>query len=205
MRRVAIILFSLHFLIGPLSLAQVPTSNAPVKPPVPVGTFRPLLDITTLKGNQNPTWTALKGKVVVVDFWATWCAPCIASFPKFNTLKSQTSGMPVEFFSVSYETREQVEPVLRKFPLQTTVSLDNDFRTFKAFNAWGIPSVFVFDATGKLAAVVYPEDMSLALIQTVLKGGVPKVEQEKAWDDTAGAEAYFRSLRDKAVKAEQQH
>jgi hypothetical protein len=37
--------------------------------------------------------------------------------------------------------------------------------------------------------------MSMALIQTVLDGNIPKVEQEKAWDDSAGAEAYFRSLR----------
>ncbi|MGC1295368.1 MAG: hypothetical protein WA869_10030, partial [Alloacidobacterium sp.] len=86
----------------------------------------------------------------------------------------------------------------------TTVSLDDDFRTFKAFNAWGIPSVFVFDKKGSLAAVVYPEDVSLALIRTVLDGGIPKVEQEKAWSDPAGAEASFRALRDKAVKAEHQ-
>jgi thiol-disulfide isomerase/thioredoxin len=206
MRSVAAILISFPLLlIGSPSLAQAPTSNSAVKPPLLVGTLRPLLDITTLKGDRHPTWPELSGKVVVVDFWATWCAPCIASFPKFNALKSQTSGMPVEFFSVSYETRGQVYPVLHKFPLQTTVSLDNDFRTFKAFNAWGIPSVFVFDAKGRLAAVVYPEDLSLALIQTVLNGGVPRVEQEKAWDDPAGAEAYFRSLRAKAVEAEHQH
>jgi hypothetical protein len=110
--------------------------------------------------------------------------------------------MPVEFFSVTYETKGQVEPVLKKFPLQTTVSLDNDFRTFKAFNAWGIPSVFVFDTKGSLAAVVYPEDLSLALIRTVLDGGIPNVEQEKAWDDPKGAEASFRAMREAAVKME---
>jgi thiol-disulfide isomerase/thioredoxin len=163
------------------------------------------MDVTTLKGNHHPTWAELNGKVVVVDFWATWCGPCIASFPKLNALKSQSAGKPVEFFSVSYETRSQVEPVLRKYPLETTVALDNDFRTFKAFNAWGIPSVFVFDKKGKLAAVVYPEDVTPGLIQTVLDGKIPNVEQEKAWDDPAGAEASFRALREKAVNLEQKH
>jgi cytochrome c biogenesis protein CcmG/thiol:disulfide interchange protein DsbE len=197
-------LFSILVLGAVTAMAQAPATNSAVKPPLPVGTRQPLLDITTLQGDHHPTWRELSGKVVVVDFWATWCAPCIASFPMLNKLKSQSAGKPVEFISVSYETRKQVETVLKKFPLETQVSLDNDFKTFKAFNSWGIPSVFVFDKEGKLAAVVYPEDLSPALIQTVLDGGIPNVEQEKAWDDPAGAEASFRALREKAVKAEEQ-
>jgi hypothetical protein len=50
---------------------------------------------------------------------------------------------------------------------------------------------------------VYPEDLSISLLQTVLDGGIPNVEQEKAWDDPVGAEASFRALREKAVKEEQ--
>jgi len=192
------------FLVSPAS-AQTAASKPASKPPLPVGTRRPVLDVTTLNGNRHPTWPELSGKVVVIDFWATWCAPCLASFPMMNALKTQMSGKPVEFLSVSYETRGQVEPVLRKHPLETTVCLDNNFRTFKAFNAWGIPSVFVFDSKGSLAAVVYPEDASPALIHTVLNGAIPQVEQEKAWDDPAGAEASFRAMREKAVKEERQH
>jgi len=186
------------------AIAQAPASKPQVKPPLPVGTRQPTLDITTLLGEHHPTWAELSGKAVVIDFWATWCAPCIASFPGINQIKAQSAGKPVEFFSVSYETRGQVEPVLKKHPLATQVSLDNDFRTFKSFNAWGIPGVFIFDKQGKLAAVIHPEDLSLSLIQTVLDGGIPNVEQEKAWDDPAGAEASFRAMREKAVQAEQQ-
>lgn len=183
-------------------IAQQASPKPEVKPPLRVGTHQPLLDVTTLQSGVRPTWAGLSGKLVVVDFWATWCGPCIASFPKLNQLKAEMAGKPVEFFSVSYETRGQVEPVLRKHPLNTTVVLDNDFRTFKAFDAWGIPSVFVFDKQGNLAAVVYPEDVTPALLQTVLDGGIPNVEQEKAWDDPAGAEAAFRAMREKAVEEE---
>ena len=207
MKRAAV--FALVFLfampgVSPES-SQTAPSKAVTKPPLLVGTRRPVLDVTTLNGGRHPSWSELNGKVVVVDFWATWCAHCLASFPKMNALKSKMSGKPVEFLSVSYETRGQVEPVIRKHPLETTVCLDNDFRTFRAFNAWGIPSVFIFDKKGTLAAVVYPEDASPILIQTVLDGRIPAVEQEKAWDDPAGAEASFRAMREKAVQQEQQH
>src|SRR5580658_4257894 len=144
-------LFGLWVVFSPAS-AQTSPWKSETKPPLPVGTFQPRLDVTTLIGDHHPTWSGLSGKVVVFDFWATWCGPCIASFPGLNSLKAQSAGKPVEFLSVSYETRGQVEPVLRKHPLQTTVCLDNDFKTFKAFNSWGIPSVFVFDRKGSLAA-----------------------------------------------------
>ena len=89
-------------------------------PPLKPGTSRPALDFTTLNG-EHPTWQSLRGKVVVLDFWASWCAPCLASFPKMNALQAQFAGKPVVFFSVTYEKPGAVRAQLAQTPLRTQV------------------------------------------------------------------------------------
>ncbi|MDQ2924034.1 MAG: TlpA family protein disulfide reductase [Acidobacteriota bacterium] len=180
--------------------AAAQQTNLSDKPPMKLGEQRPLIDFSTINGNQHPVWEQFKGKVVVIDFWATWCAPCIAAFPQVNALKTQLSGRPVVFYSVSYETPAMVDKVLKKFPLETQVALDNDFHTFKSFQAWAIPAVYVFDGEGRLAAEVNVSQLNADLLNTVLAGKRPTVPQQMGWKDPAGAEFYFRSLRQKGVQ-----
>jgi thiol-disulfide isomerase/thioredoxin len=170
-------------------------------PPMKIGELQPAMDFTTLEGNEHPTWSGLKGTVVVIDFWATWCAPCLAAFPKINALTEEFSGERVVFYSVTYETPSVVGPILKSHPLETKVSLDNDFRTFKSFNAWAIPVVYVFDANGRLAAEVNAANLATSIIRTVMAGKIPNVPQQMAWNDPAGAEKYFRSLRNEGDKS----
>jgi len=171
------------------------------KPPMLLGQVRPAMDFTTLAENHRPTWDELKGKVVVIDFWASWCGPCIASFPAVNALQKQFAGKPVVFYSVSYETPAMVQKVLHKFPLETHIALDNDFRTFKSFQAWAIPAVYIFDAQGHLAAEVNARALNADLLNEVLAGRSPNVPQQNGWADPAGAESYFRSLRKEGEEA----
>ena len=167
------------------------------KPPMQVGTVRPAIDFVTLQGGEHPDWSKLAGKVVVIDFWATWCAPCIQAFPAMNALQARYAGKPVVFYSVTYEKAGAVSDILAQAPLHTRVSLDNDFHTYKSLNAWGIPVVYIFDGTGKLVVDVHPDDLKASVIDDVLAGRKPVFVEAKAWSDPVGAEAYFRSLRDK--------
>ena len=69
---------------------------------------------------------AFQGKAVVLDFWATWCGPCIAAIPHWNQLATQFRGKPVVFVSVTDENRETIERFLTKKPIEGIVGLSTD-------------------------------------------------------------------------------
>jgi thiol-disulfide isomerase/thioredoxin len=166
------------------------TANTTLK----IGDTKPALAFRLLDGHPAPTWSELAGNVVVVDFWATWCAPCVASFPQLNELEKQFAGQPIRFYAVTYEKAEEIKPFLVQHKLDTPVGLDNDLQTFKAFSAWAIPAIYIFDRKGTVVAVVLPNDLTKEVLQTALAGRIPQVKQAKGLDDPKQAEEYFRSL-----------
>ena len=160
-----------------------------------LGTERPTLSFQLLSGKQAPTWPALEGRVVIMDFWATWCAPCIASIPRLNDLHARFEHEKVTFFSVTYEPPPYVREFLKEHPIASEVGIDDSFDTFKTFQAWGIPVIFIFDSKGKLVATTHPNNLTPEVISAALRGEVPQVKQAVPWSDPVGAENYFRKLQ----------
>ena len=166
------------------------------KPSLPkIGTERPELSFHFLSGGPDPTWQTLEGQVVVMDFWATWCAPCIDSIPHLNELHTKFEKEKVSFFSVTYEPARYVREFLKEHPMATEVAIDDSLNTFKTFRAWGIPVIFIFDSKGKLVATVHPNNLTPEVLHAALRGEVPQVKQATPWHDPAGAESYFRKLQ----------
>jgi thiol-disulfide isomerase/thioredoxin len=162
-----------------------------------VGDQPPELDFTVVKGSAEPpelNWTHLAGRVVVIDFWATWCTPCIKAIPQLNALVEKFKDRPVTFLSITYEPRQMVLPFLTKHPMNSIVGSDNDFAMFRSFKAWGIPMVVLVNAEQRIAGVIHPDHLTAAMIDDVLEGRTPSVEPARGWKDPHGAEKYFRSL-----------
>jgi thiol-disulfide isomerase/thioredoxin len=59
-------------------------------------------------------WEALRGKAVVLEFWATWCGPCAAAIPHMNKLADEFAGKPVQFIAITAEKQDAVDRFLAK-------------------------------------------------------------------------------------------
>jgi len=120
-------------------------------------------------GDDDPA-EALEGHLVVLEFWATWCAPCVEQFPHLNELAHALHDAPVRFVSVTDETRARVEGFLEKRPLETWVALDTDASLLRAFGVTGIPRTVVIDRDGRVAAMTEPQYLTEEAIRGLLAG-----------------------------------
>ncbi|HXS51196.1 MAG TPA: TlpA disulfide reductase family protein [Usitatibacter sp.] len=100
----------------------------------------------------------LEGRVVLVNFWATWCEPCIAEMPSIARLRDRLSGKPFAVLAVNYgESRPKIESFLKKEKLDVPVLLDPDQVASDAWGAKGLPMSFLVDASGKIRYWVFGE------------------------------------------------
>jgi thiol-disulfide isomerase/thioredoxin len=104
---------------------------------------------TKLDGGPVDT-AALSGKVVVVNFWATWCVPCIREIPSFNKLHNEFSKQGVAVLGVNgdNEDADRIRPFLKKHPMDYPVALGSEaFGT--QYNLDVLPVTLVFDRAGR--------------------------------------------------------
>lgn len=94
---------------------------------------------------------AYKGKVVYLDYWASWCGPCRASFPFMNELQKKFSG-DVVIIGVSVDTdKKDAEGFLKETNASFLLGIDTDGICPQEFGVNGMPSTYIFDRNGELA------------------------------------------------------
>src|SRR5208282_6274118 len=108
----------------------------------------------TLKDLSGKSWTFadLRGKVVLVNFWATWCPPCRKEMPDLETLYERFSSKGLVVLGISDEEAAKVEPFIRERKVSFPVLLDPGRKVNEMFVVEGIPKSFVYDREGKLVA-----------------------------------------------------
>ena len=87
-----------------------------------------------------------RGKVVVLNFWATWCAPCIEEMPSFERLAAQLENEPFALVTVNFgEKPSRITPFLEKIDVDVPVLLDTKMKVSKAWVKRGLPTTFIID------------------------------------------------------------
>jgi len=115
----------------------------------------PKFNLKDLDGNDI-SLAALKGKVVVVDFWATWCGPCIASMPAMNTVQEKLKSRDdvafvfVDTWQTETDKKQNAADFLKKNNYPFHVLLDNEDKVVADFKVNGIPTKFIIDKTGNI-------------------------------------------------------
>ena len=93
----------------------------------------------------------LKGKVVLVNFWATWCAPCREEMPSIEALRRSLEGRPFVVLAVNVGEGARVAgDFMRNMPHGFTVLLDRDGRTARAWGARILPATYLVGPDGSI-------------------------------------------------------
>jgi thiol-disulfide isomerase/thioredoxin len=99
-----------------------------------------------------------RGKVVLVNFWATWCEPCLAEMPSIDRLRQSLAGQPFEVLAVNLgEPLGRIERFLEKMPLGFPMLRDRDTAAAKAWKARVVPASFLVGSDGRIRYVHYGE------------------------------------------------
>lgn len=108
----------------------------------------------TLADLDGKQWALkdLHGKVVLVNFWATWCPPCRKEMPDLETLYQRFKDQGLVVLAISDEATDKVKPFLAARKVSYPVLLDPGRKVNRLFHIEGIPKSFVYDRQGKLVA-----------------------------------------------------
>ncbi len=116
----------------------------------------PSIPLKQLEGNIISKITEVntyKGKLIYLDFWASWCGPCRQSFPFLNKIRNQYSSQGFEVIAVNVDTElADARKFLKNFPVDYPILLDPEGKMPIAYDIRGLPTAFIIDRQG---TVVY--------------------------------------------------
>jgi thiol-disulfide isomerase/thioredoxin len=116
-----------------------------------VGKPAPAIDLEFLNGKRFRV-TDYKGKLLILDFWASWCGPCLQTMPQIHAVADEFAKHGVVLVGINLEeTPERVKQALQRLKLDMQVAIDRDGRVAERYGATAIPQTVIIDGEGKVA------------------------------------------------------
>ncbi len=140
--------------------------------PIGVGTQVPDFTLTTFDGREVAV-RDLRGQVVVINFWASWCKPCEQEAAELEQAYRMYKDQGVVFLGVNYvDTETEALAYLRRFDITYPNGPDLGTRISQAFRIRGVPETYVVGPDGRLVAVRIGPYESLAEISATVEGAL---------------------------------
>jgi len=118
-----------------------------------VGDIAPAFTLPAANGDSI-SLEKLRGQVVYVDFWASWCGPCRRSFPWMNDLEQRYGNQGVKVVAINVDAkREDADRFLRQYPARFAIVFDGSGATPGAYDAKAMPSSYLIDPQGRIVVV----------------------------------------------------
>lgn len=115
---------------------------------------QPAPDIELAAGPGVEKLSKLKGKLVYVDFWASWCGPCRQSFPWMNEMQAKYGAKGLQIVGINLDAmRADADQFLAQLPAKFTLSFDSKGDTAKRFGVKGMPTSVLIGPDGTVLAV----------------------------------------------------
>ncbi|MDH5327147.1 MAG: TlpA family protein disulfide reductase [Gammaproteobacteria bacterium] len=141
-----------------------PYRGTPVPPPI---------DLPDISGKRYTRQNYI-GQITVINFWASWCAPCVEEIPSLNRLRSKMSAKPFELISINYAEKTQtIQEFMKTVKVDFPVLLDVDGSEAGVWNVIAFPSTFVIGPDGRIhygvnAGIEWDQDEVLQKLNLLL-------------------------------------
>ena len=150
------ILFLLeHFTETPISIADIQTKKIFNEKKSSVGYFAPSFKLRNIKGNYE-SLDNYRGEVVVLNFWATWCAPCRIEMPSFEKLyrRYRSEGVMVLAITLDKNSENKIKSFVDEYGLSFPILLDEKGEVERLYPSMTIPFTYIIDRQGRIVARV---------------------------------------------------
>jgi peroxiredoxin len=114
----------------------------------------PALDFTLQdQVGKKISLSSLRGKVVLLNFWASWCGPCLSEMGSLDKLYQKLKGQPFEILAVSLDEEgwKAIGEFLKKTPVTFPILLDADFKTSEQYGTYRLPETYLITPKGQIS------------------------------------------------------